>query len=312
MRLRLFVAASAMSCVCGTQALAAAADQVCWRADEVRAVRFENLQHALMIDTLKCRDTVPVTVDSYNVLLTKQNDVFLKHKYIVESHFVRTLGLAAGMKAASDFDTQRTNHLSAAGIDVKRCQVTGLYARLAGSASEDDLLMLAGMLADVDVPAECADAIKLTTVPTAPVAMVIPVWSRRAPVPDAPAPSVATAPAVLVVSQPPLPAPHVSETATSVVAASGSVPVSQRQAAAQTAALIAQVHLERLAAAAPSPVIAAAAPIPVDAQPLPAPAVLSSAGVPQDQQRAASLKALQAAALALSQAVEAMQQTDRP
>ncbi|WP_174279572.1 hypothetical protein, partial [Sphingomonas bacterium] len=131
-----------------------------------------------MIDAIKCTDTNPATLKSYNSFLAKQHDLVVTSRRTVQSHFVRLLGPDDGIKAATDYDTATGNRLASSGIDVKRCETSGMYARLATDAGEGDILALAAVLTGDAALTECPVAVAETAGPTA---MVIPVWPKPVP-----------------------------------------------------------------------------------------------------------------------------------
>ena len=153
-------------------------NDACWRADEARASRIQALQTMLMVDAIKCQDTVPGTLASYNAFMTDRHDMLLANKYMVQAYFVRTLGPVDGAKASTDNDTLVANRLSSDAIDVRRCETTGMYTRAAAQATDDDLLTMATILTkDADVN-ECPI---LQALPARPAAMIIPVWKKPQP-----------------------------------------------------------------------------------------------------------------------------------
>lgn len=150
----------------------------CWRADEAKAMRLLRLQTMLMVDAIKCRDTIPATLDSYNAFMGKRRELIVNHKYALQARFVRLHGPVEGIAKATNYDTLMGNQVSSTGIDVKRCETSGLYARMAASAPEDDLHAMAGVLAPDETLVECPAA---APAPARPAGMVIPVWRRPAP-----------------------------------------------------------------------------------------------------------------------------------
>ncbi len=191
--------AAAVSMVFSPSVYAAEAVSDCWHADEAKAFRIQALQTMLMVDAIKCQDTIPETLASYNAFMTARHDMLVSNKYTVQAHFVRTLGPVDGSKASTDSDTLVANRLSAGPIDVARCQTSGMYARAAAQATPDDLLTMATILAkDADV-LECPAPVLADARPTA---MIIPIWKKPAPT----ASGVAAAPAVSVAA----PAPAVA------------------------------------------------------------------------------------------------------
>lgn len=154
---------------------AAAVTSACWRADEARASRMQALQTMLMVDAIKCQDTIPETLASYNAFMKTRHDAIIANKYMVQAYFVRTLGPVDGAKAFTDNDTLVANRLSSDGIDVRRCEASGMYARAAAQATEEDLLTMATILTKDANVIECP----VQTVVTArPTTMVIPVWKK--------------------------------------------------------------------------------------------------------------------------------------
>ncbi len=148
----------------------------CWSPDEVAAVRIRNLQSMLLVESLKCRDTVPDTVAAYNDFVTKKRALLLTNKYRVQDHFIKNYGAAAGSVASNNYETRAGNHNSSPKITPERCRSVAAYSRLAANASEDDLPALADALARSNPIADC---------PVAPTAMVIPVWKNGRPQPVA-------------------------------------------------------------------------------------------------------------------------------
>ena len=245
----------------------------CWRADEAKAARIQNLQTMFMIDAIKCQDTIPATLESYNLFMVKRHDMLVANKYIVQAHFVRIMGPDVGVKASTDYDTQLGNKISSSAIDVQRCKVTGMYARLAGDATEDDLVAMSDLLVGNAPPAVCPATV---AAPPSPTAMVIPVWKKQAP------------PSSVPVSGP---TPAV---ATAQVAAA---PMAMSEEAAVPA-------VDTQATAVP-PAIATTAPL--SAAPAVAPATAVSAPTTAPVSQADAIRALQQAAAALSQAAASLQ-----
>lgn len=256
----------------------------CWRPEEVRAAQIQNLKTTLMTDALKCQDTIPATVDSYNTFLNKRHDLVIATRSRVREHFIRLLGPTEGAKTSDEYETRTGNRAASAPIDPQRCETTGVYARLATTAAEEDLGAMADMLAPVSginvCPTELATRAR-------PARMVIPVWEKKAPA-FANLKPVTVAVAVAPVAA--LPAP----------------------AEAAAAPIVAVVPA---AVAAPAPIEAVAT--------VPAPAAFAQpAGLPVADapklaeapavDRTATLKALQAAAAALAQIAVTLQSDQTP
>jgi len=153
------------------------ADKECWRSEEVSAVQIQTIHAMLMIDALKCQETLASTVDGYNKFIQNKRALLVSSKHIVEGHFVRTMGAVDGTAAATNFQTRLGNRISTDDIDVKQCQRTGMYARLAAAASDEDLMRLAQLIA----PAEALETCPAVAADTTPTKMIIPVWEKSAP-----------------------------------------------------------------------------------------------------------------------------------
>lgn len=286
LNMRTAAIAATMVCCLPTQSLAQTAYSAdCWRAEEARAARLQGLQMALMIDAIKCQDTMPTTLASYNGFINGRRDLIVANKYGVQAHFVRTMGSVNGAKGSTDYDTRIGNNLSAEPIDVDRCEAAGVHARLATHASEDDLVALAGMLVKSPGFAECATT---AVVSTKPKAMIIPVWKKPA---VAATDAVAVQPAVIAA----VPADVVVADSTPDGA---SVPPS-------AAAVVAAVPIQ-VAAATPLATVAAVVPA----------VATSPAAVTAPNGVAASgddtLKALQLAVAALNQVAVKLQADAKP
>lgn len=243
----------------------------CWHADEVSAARVGTLQTLLMVQALKCQDTVPATLASFNKFMADKHDLIVRDKYLIQAHFVRQYGAGDGMKASDDYQTKLGNQNSSAVVTVAECEKAATYSRLAAGAGEEDLSVLAGMVSAavpiVECPAPATTAAK-------PAAMVIQVWkpAQPAPAPAAAGAPVAVQPAVAVAA----PGEHSPEV---LAAIAGPVPV-------------------RATAPAPTPAVFKPAPAPVPA-PSPSPAAAPS--------NADTMKALQAAVAALTQVAATLQ-----
>ena len=166
-----------------SQALAQASNYAdCWQQDESTAAHVQNLQSFLMVQALKCQDTLPATTESYNKFLAAKRSLIIANRRAVVGHFVRQYGPEAGQAAFTAYETQLSNHSSSPVIDVAQCEKAGAYARFAAAASDADLLMLADVIAANTVISDCP-------APTAPrAAMVMPVWPRPIPMRTAPTP----------------------------------------------------------------------------------------------------------------------------
>ncbi len=210
LRLAAAAAAFVMPCVAHANS-AAASDSDCWSSDEIAAAHIHLLQIKLMVDSLKCQDTIPATLQSYNSFMNMRRDALVAHKRRVEAHFVRQVGGQDGISASDAYTTRVGNQVSSPVIDVVQCERAGTIARLATTASDADLLVLADTIVPDRPIKDCPDA---APVSDRPRAMVIPVWAKKtepavvdtanAPPPVAAALPVPPAELPQVVSPPPL------------------------------------------------------------------------------------------------------------
>lgn len=169
----------ALSTIAAAPAVAQVSDAAdCWHADELTAARVGDLQSTLMVLALKCHDTAPDTVAAFNKFMADKRAVVLKDRHLVEAHFVRSLGPVEGMRASAAYDTRLGNQSSAPDISVAQCERAASYARLADAGGEDDLPVLAGLVA---VPSSLAACPTAAPAPTRPAGMVIQTWARPAP-----------------------------------------------------------------------------------------------------------------------------------
>jgi hypothetical protein len=249
-------AACFVASVSGQAIAATTADINCWRGDEVAAVQLQTLQTALMVQALKCQDTLPAAVDGYNRFLGNKRGLLLNSRHVIEGHFVRGMGTMDGTVAATNFQTRLGNRTSSDSISPERCRQSGAYSRIAAAASDDDLLDLARQLA----PADALDACPASVAPAAlPGRMNVQVWHRRAPVPlTIPAPEPVAAPAPVLAADPaPSLQPAVAVVAPAPVAAPAAIvapaaavkPAAPAGKADQVAALQAAVAALNLVAA---------------------------------------------------------------
>ena len=156
-----------------TTANAQATVDDCWRAEEASAARIQALQSMLMVEALKCRDTLPAALEAYNGFVVAKRDTLRSAKYGVQAHFVKQLGAVGGQAAASDYDTQAGNRSSTPAITAERCATVASYARIAAGSSDADLLALSDALVPAGPMADCSvgPAARST-------GMIIPVWQR--------------------------------------------------------------------------------------------------------------------------------------
>ncbi len=269
----------------------------CWRADEVRAAHVQNLQNLLMVESLKCRDTVPATLEAYNAFMTSKRDTIMGNKYLLQAHFVRQYGALKGSAAASDYDTKASNASSSSIITVERCETVGAFSRLAATAANDDLLALADMVAPGGPLGDCPANPALK-----PASMVIAIWKKGVPPPGSFAAAAAAKPTVTAsLASVPVTSPA---GVTGVPAGVYQAPAALSPVDAAAAGATPATPAAAVAAAAPVQVPAVEAQAPIQAQVEDA-AAAKPAAAPAVSISAAS--ALQAAATALAQAAAAMQ-----
>lgn len=175
LRLAAAAAVFVMPCVAHANS-AAASDSDCWSSDEIAAAHIHLLQIKLMVDSLKCQDTIPATLESYNTFMNTRRDTLVAHKRRVEAHFVRQVGGQDGISASDDYTTRVGNQLSSPVITVAQCERAGTIARLATAASDADLLVLADTIVPDRPIKDCPDAAPASDRPRA---MVIPVWAKK-------------------------------------------------------------------------------------------------------------------------------------
>jgi len=175
--LRFAAAAAVFVMPCAVHATSTAAyDSDCWSSDEIASAHIHHLQIKLMVDSLKCQDTIPATLQSYNDFMNTRRNALVAHKRRVEAHFVRRDGGQDGIVASDDYNTRVGNQVSSPVIDVVQCERAGTIARLATAASEADLLVLADTIVPDRIIRDCPDAIPVSDRPRA---MVVPVWTRK-------------------------------------------------------------------------------------------------------------------------------------
>ena len=268
----------------------AAAGSDCWRADEVEAAKFEDFRLMLKVGALNCAARMPAAAESYNGFMQRKKDFILSNLYVVRAHFVREVGATDGATAFANYETLEGNKYSNATYDVARCEKIDAYARIAGQASDADLMKLVAVLSPGLLPSGCKVA------PRSPEAAAIV---------EAVTPLVVPSPAPAVVAAP-VPTLH---PALAVAAAPSGGPMTEAASTAATRRLLAARAAERAAIAAPKPApVAAAAPAPVAA---PAPAVIAPAPAAPSP-AAAQAQALAEAARALAAVAAAMQTQAAP
>ncbi|MGN6377176.1 MAG: hypothetical protein ACTHMG_16700 [Sphingomonas sp.] len=143
----------------------------------------------LMVDALRCTNTMPSTVDSYNAFVDAKRPALNSAKYAIQAHFVKQDGADKGIQAFTDYETRLGNELSSPNASYDRCAMIGSLARMATAASAPDLQILSSNFAKSSLIASCP---RPAGAAGPRKTMVIPVWKTATPA-DPPTASEAAA-----------------------------------------------------------------------------------------------------------------------
>ena len=119
----------------------------CWETGELPAARLHDFKTMLLVGALKCRDRAPGSLEGYNQFVSQKRSLIISSIHVVKARFIRDGGMTAGVNGFTDYETGLANHYSAMAHDDAFCGQVGTYARLAASASDEDIGVLAGAVA---------------------------------------------------------------------------------------------------------------------------------------------------------------------
>lgn len=180
-----------ISVVASTTTAAYSAD-ACWFRYEAAAEQLQDFQTMLMVGTLRCRLGGRAAEANYNDFATRQHNVLGANAYVLKAHYLRENGIQAGRTAYDQNVTLLANKHAARLDDPSFCATVAAYARMAASASSEDLLVLAQSVVEAPVSGPCrtsgayAEAAALPPMPA-----YAPPVSYTADPYEAPAPAVA-------------------------------------------------------------------------------------------------------------------------
>ena len=171
----------------------------------------------LMVGTLRCRISGHTADANYNDFATRQHNVLGANAYVLKAHYLRENGIQAGRTAYDQSVTLLANKHAARLDDPSFCATVASYARMAASASSEDLLVLAQSVVEAPTSGPCrtpngayAEAAALPPVPPAtqlePAVMTATYEAaplQYDPLPDAAPPAMAVAPPPPVAPEPP-------------------------------------------------------------------------------------------------------------
>ena len=121
----------------------AALPEPCWQTGELPAVRLHDFKTMLLVGALKCRDRAPGSLEGYNQFVSQKRELIISSNHVVKARFIRDGGMTAGADGFTDYETSLANRYSAMAHDDVFCGQVGTYARLAASASDEDIGVLA-------------------------------------------------------------------------------------------------------------------------------------------------------------------------
>lgn len=108
-----------------------------------------------MVGTLRCRIGGHAADANYNEFATRQHNVLGANAYVLKAHYLRENGIQAGRTAYDESVTLLANKHAARLDDPSFCATVAAYARMAASASSEDLLVLAQSVVEAPVSGPC-------------------------------------------------------------------------------------------------------------------------------------------------------------
>lgn len=143
-----------LAAVASTTTAAYSAD-ACWYRYEAAAEQLQDFQEMLMVGTLRCRIGGHAAEANYNEFATRQHNVLGANAYVLKAHYLRENGIQAGRAAYDQSVTLLANKHASRLDDPSFCATVSAYARLAASASSEDLLVLAQSVVEAPVSGPC-------------------------------------------------------------------------------------------------------------------------------------------------------------
>ena len=109
----------------------------------------------LMVGTLRCRVGGHTAEANYNDFATRQHSTLGANAYVLKAHYLRENGIQAGRNAYDQSVTLLANKHAARLDDPSFCATVAAYARMAATASSEDLLVLAQSVVEAPVSGPC-------------------------------------------------------------------------------------------------------------------------------------------------------------
>ena len=128
----------------------------CWHPNEAKAAQLRDLQIKLMVGTLQCRSKNSSAVELYNAFITKQRGLLDANAQILKTRFLRENGAKDGQAAYDRYATALANENSAHSGESNYCANMDTLVRMATSASQPDLLVLAQTMSVAPVSGPCS------------------------------------------------------------------------------------------------------------------------------------------------------------
>lgn len=185
-------ALAAMSSFALFSSTAYAADS-CWYPNEAKAAQLRDFHTMLMVGALQCRVANPQSIVRYNEFVTKQRGALDANATVLKTHFLREDGIQQGQSAYDRFATARANGHSAKAAAPEFCGNVDSFMRMATSASQGDLLILAQSLSPAPASGACPPSNFAASEPAAPAPAGVAV--AAAPISEAAATASAPEPA---------------------------------------------------------------------------------------------------------------------
>jgi hypothetical protein len=152
--------------------------ETCWYPQEAKAAQLRDFHIMLMVGTLQCKTTSPVTVRDYNSFVSRQSLVLDTNRHLLRDHFLRDVGPNEADSAYDSYSTATANALEhKITADPNVCARIDTLARVAAVANFADLMVLAQTFEGRDFNTSCP----VSTYPVAEDSQP----SRTAPLPYA-------------------------------------------------------------------------------------------------------------------------------
>ncbi len=111
----------------------------CFDETDMQSARIHDLRVMLMVNSLKCRQMSPSTLDKYGQFLNQRSDELALHGDKIEQSMVARYGQGQGQQAFNHYETRIGNYHSGSRPTHELCQDVKAFMKLASRANHAEL-----------------------------------------------------------------------------------------------------------------------------------------------------------------------------